>query len=139
MAWSTRVTPVSTPYRHDGVLELAQVRTVMAGHRLRHQAKADRAALGMEAEAIPESLRGVPDEGEVGRAKRRERVEQLREHWSRECRPGILVVADEVGPVLREDRARSERVGDLGVPQMAEQLRDRPLRGVRPPAEQGLG
>ena len=93
----------------------------------------------MDAEAIPEGLRGVPDEGEVGGAERRECVEQLRDRRSGERRPGILVVADEVGPVLREDRARPERVGDLGIPQMAEQLRDRPLRRVRPPTEQGVG
>src|SRR6266545_1096575 len=98
-----------------------------------------RKLVGPRSEWMPERLRRLRGEDEVGGAQGGERGEQVGEAGSGQLCPGILVVPDERWLVLGQDQPGAERVGDLGVPQVAQQLGRRPLVGLRPSLQQLVG
>ena len=64
---------------------------------------------------------------------------ELLERRARERRPGVLVVGGQRRPVLGQHRPRPEPVDQLRVPEVGEELGDRPLPRLGPAADQLVG
>ena len=73
---------------------------------------------------------GVSEQAEIRLAERGEVGERGRDFTvlvAEACRPEVLVVARQLGRVVREDHAKAERAHELGIGQVLNDVPDGPL------------
>ena len=113
-------------------IDLIEVQQVVAGVEAHQVTCALFAALGMHADTLQILGRGALDQPQVvapQHAQRLERLAGIRVGVVQPLGPQILVVAGDRRPILREDQPHPPSPHHVGIGQVPQHLRDRPLAG----------